>query len=668
MSWLCIVCLAAVSASESPVAAAAWQDGLLYAEFEEGVPVNEVMELIVSPQTHLAGGELVGARWRQRAADISDARWDEMMQRTRSQFRHSASNARQSVLIRPTCSRTVEAAVDALRRCGLVRRASRFPQIFFPSHVPGYQNLQTYENQRLTGGVGAEKGWAELSVYGHGGAVCDIEGDFNQDHCDLPEVQIIGPDPDQFGDDPNHATAVLGEVVSLDDGVGTTGIAPDASAAFATLYNDFGWDLGEAILNATDALPAGSILILEIHIPGPNYQNDGTQFGLVPGEWYEPWFDDIQTAVANGMVVVEAGGNGSQDLDSQDYQQGNGGHWPFMPGNDSGAIIVGAGGAWNSCYGSTWRSRLSFSNWGSRVDVQGWGECVVTTGYGYLWNQTDCTYTNVFGGTSSASPIVAGAAALVQSWVQDYRGANLSSVAMRSLLTATGNPQTNGQYPASQHIGPLPDAYEAIQSYDDFFVVQVPEDYPTIADAIAASAGGEQIIVGPGTYVGPLDFDGRTLTLTSTEGPEATTIDAAQQGTTVTLMSHESPTIDGFTVTGGHAVLGSAFRINGNPAIKNCIIRDNIATTNYCILSSGDPVISNTMFCQNTPNNVAVSWVDGGGNSFEDVCPGNEPCDGDVTGDGIVDVNDILQAVSGFGTEYGVDDILLILKNFGAPC
>ena len=44
------------------------------------------------------------------------------------------------------------------------------------------------------------------------------------------------------------------------------------------------------------------------------------------------------------------------------------------------------------------------------------------------------------------------------------------------------------------------------------------------------------------------------------------------------------------------------------------------------------------------------------------------PCDGDVTGDGVVDVNDVLAAVAGFGTDYGVDDILLILKNFGSTC
>jgi hypothetical protein len=43
-------------------------------------------------------------------------------------------------------------------------------------------------------------------------------------------------------------------------------------------------------------------------------------------------------------------------------------------------------------------------------------------------------------------------------------------------------------------------------------------------------------------------------------------------------------------------------------------------------------------------------------------------CPGDLTGDGVVDVNDILEAVAGYGTDYTVDDILLALENFGTAC
>jgi hypothetical protein len=43
-------------------------------------------------------------------------------------------------------------------------------------------------------------------------------------------------------------------------------------------------------------------------------------------------------------------------------------------------------------------------------------------------------------------------------------------------------------------------------------------------------------------------------------------------------------------------------------------------------------------------------------------------CPGDLTGDGVVDVDDLLEAVAGFGTDYDVDDILTVLKNYGNSC
>ncbi|MCP4759949.1 MAG: hypothetical protein GY876_10890 [Planctomycetes bacterium] len=193
-------------------------------------------------------------------------------------------------------------------------------------------------------------------------------------------------------------------------------------------------------------------------------------------------------------------------------------------------------------------------------------------------------------------------------------------------------------------------------------------DYATIQEAIDGVGSGSTVTVMPGTYTGLIDFNGRSVNLVSSGSAEETIIDGDAQGTVVTLMGHEAATIDGFTIQNGYMTLGSAMRINGNPQILNCIIRDNIATSNYCILSSGNPLIAGTLLCNNSPNNIEVSWTDGGGNSFEDDCPGVEPCDGDLTGDGIVDVDDILEAVSGFGIDYSVDDILLVLENFGSPC
>jgi hypothetical protein len=124
---------------------------------------------------------------------------------------------------------------------------------------------------------------------------------------------------------------------------------------------------------------------------------------------------------------------------------------------DSLAIIVGAGSP-------TDHSRLDFSSYGSRVDVQGWGVNVTTTGYGDAFNPGDVRqkYTKVFSGTSSATPIVAGAVLDIQGILKGCPGAQLLTPAiMRQTLVDTGTPQPS---PENGHIGPLPHIKPAVQA------------------------------------------------------------------------------------------------------------------------------------------------------------------------------------------------------------
>ena len=49
-------------------------------------------------------------------------------------------------------------------------------------------------------------------------------------------------------------------------------------------------------------------------------------------------------------------------------------------------------------------------------------------------------------------------------------------------------------------------------------------------------------------------------------------------------------------------------------------------------------------------------------------CDDNPVCPGDLNGDSVVDVSDILIAIDGFGTDYQVEDILDVLAHFGSAC
>jgi hypothetical protein len=103
---------------------------------------------------------------------------------------------------------------------------------------------------------------------------------------------------------------------------------------------------------------------------------------------------------------------------------------------------------------------LDFSNWGALVDAQGWGREVTTCGYGDLQggSDEDLWYTDTFSGTSSASPIVAGAIAAIQGMARARGRAVQTPAQVRNCLRSTGSPQQDAPgRPASQRIGNRPD-------------------------------------------------------------------------------------------------------------------------------------------------------------------------------------------------------------------
>ena len=173
-------------------------------------------------------------------------------------------------------------------------------------------------------------------------------------------------------------------MASLDNAIGTAGIAPNSSYYFYGVWDyemidDIPtpvWDIPGAITAVIPSLSAGDVILLELQIPAG--------CATVAVEWDLPTYNRIVREVGLGITVAELAGNGATSLDDPCFSVGNGGHWPFLPGNGSGAIMVGAGAAPPAFGGSDVpRSRLPFSNYGSAVHVQGWGERVASTGMGF---------------------------------------------------------------------------------------------------------------------------------------------------------------------------------------------------------------------------------------------------------------------------------------------
>ena len=323
--------------------------------------------------------------------------------------------------------------------------------------TPSFVSSQGYL-KAAPSGIDAEYAWTRAGGKGANVTIVDVEYGFNATHEDLKSVTLVGGQYwNYYGND--HGTAVLGELIGVNNSYGVTGIAYDAAVKFSSPCMDSEcstYNPADAVNTARANTTAGDVILLEQqnYVCGHSGQDD-TGFG--PIEWYPDVFDSIKTATSAGRIVVEAAGNGSVNLDEKACNN------QFNRAlRDSGAIIVGAGAPPD--YTQKDRSRLDFSSYGSRLDLQGWGRKVVTTGYGDLYQGTGPNqwYTDTFAGTSSASPIVAGAAALLSSMARHY-GVTLTPSWVRSTLVATGSPQqASPGYPASQKIGPRPNLKAAI--------------------------------------------------------------------------------------------------------------------------------------------------------------------------------------------------------------
>ena len=365
--------------------------------------------------------------------------------------------------------REVESLVAELNQLPEVDLAYRELQVHEPVVNAADDPLAVAQDYLDAAPTGIDARWAwTQNRDGAGVAFIDLEQGWITAHEDL-----VAKAPNLiFGDNRNgvgtyhadHGTAVLGEVVGVDNAVGIVGIATGVTSVRMVSH----WDtatstalhVADALVAAIAALSAGDIVLLEVaRGAGP----------LLPTEIDAADFDAIRLAIGNGVVVVEAGGNGGRDLDAYPTAATstlNRGNANFR---DSGAIMVGAASA------ATPHNRLAFSCFGSRIDCYGYGEAVTTLGYGGLspaGTPDTQQYTGTFSGTSSASPIITGAALIVQSAYRATAGTSLSPLELRAILSdpASGTAQGTGTAGAigvmpnlrqilSTSLGVVPDVY-----------------------------------------------------------------------------------------------------------------------------------------------------------------------------------------------------------------
>jgi hypothetical protein len=292
----------------------------------------------------------------------------------------------------------------------------------------------------------------------------DIERGWYFEHEELEKVAAIDAVADPYIDlvagassdskgAINHGTMSLGVVLAQVNDVGIAGLAPGCDfKGVATIGEPEAPDLIGAMLEAIDRTDAGDVILIEVEtvrrISGKVDKEceapaAGDMLGGLPVEVDEHHFLAIWYAVALGRVVIEPAGNGDDclldgewDLDAFEKEWEADWAMSLDRGSsdflDSGAIMVSACDRELVAVGQ--HRRASWANFGSRVDCYAWGE-FVRTAAAISPNLDLGSYYGWYGGTSSASAIVAGCAVLVQQMHLAATGSRALPGTIRQLLS-----------------------------------------------------------------------------------------------------------------------------------------------------------------------------------------------------------------------------------------
>ena len=276
---------------------------------------------------------------------------------------------------------------------------------------------------------------------GAGATVAVIDTGVDIDHPEfagrivspLSWAECDGPAPctdlQAVDDGYGHGTHVSGTILAADDGVGTTGMAPDATLMPIRVFDDGGSMVGDVpaaidyavdhgadVINLSLGYLAGSGVVLD--------ELDGTNAA-------------VRRAADAGVLVVFAAGNDSV---------------PFCGGGqfiDDTALCVGAEGELEAAY----------TNWGLQIDIVAPGGGIVTRGVPSTYPldlEGSAELGNGYAylsGTSMASPHAAGVGALLAAQGitgRDARAQLIDSAAgfggVDGLLSVAGPAGYGGRY------------------------------------------------------------------------------------------------------------------------------------------------------------------------------------------------------------------------------
>ncbi|RBP02470.1 S8 family serine peptidase [Rossellomorea aquimaris] len=397
------------------------------------------------------------------------------------------------------------------------------------NHVP---NDPYYSLQWLHQNIESERTWDQTKGSSEV-VVAVIDNGVDVDHPEFagrivaPYDTVYGTTTMTKGDHGTHVAGIIGS--SMDNWMGLTGVAPETNImpidAFFNEESAYSSDVIEGIYYAVN--------------------NGADIINMSLGNYYYSsiYNDAIQYAYDNGVVVIAAAGNDNTS-DS---------HYPSSYPN---VISVAST--------TEYDTKSGFSNYGYDIDIAAPGSNILSTlpyfDYQYM------------SGTSMASPVVAGVAALIlanepnltNDQVADrlYTSADDLGTSGKDYFYGHGRVNARKAVGVARYVAPP----QVSQVYD--YSTYVSGTVDTDDDSYIEVSNGEEVIGNGYPYWGSFNIDIPKQTAETTLWVTLTDGDATSEATTITVMDGTSPDVptvnevtDRHTSVTGKAEAGSTVEV-----------------------------------------------------------------------------------------------------------